>query len=41
MRDQLLGEIVTQLVSASKELKDAVSGLDQHKLQAFGIKHKI
>ena len=28
-------------MSASKELKNAVSRLDQHKLQAFGMKHKI
>ena len=31
----------TQLVSASKELKNAGSRLDQHKLQAFCVKHKI
>ena len=31
----------TQPMAASNELKDAVSGLDQHDLQAFGVKHKI
>ena len=28
-------------MSTSKELKNAVSRLDQHKLQAFGMRHNI
>ena len=32
---------IHQLVSVSKELKDAVSRLDQYKLQAFGVKHTL
>ena len=30
----------TQLVAASKELKEAINGLDQDELQSFSVKHK-
>ena len=39
--EKIYSDCGTQLVAAAKELKDAISRLNKHELQAFGVKHKI